>query len=152
MALKGNSLGVHRVIEPPGVLPQPASRLNNDMSILYDDEIMVDVEVLNIDAASFTQIKKEFEGDSGRIKNRIHEIVERCGKIENPVTGSGGMFIGTVARVGESLRGRIPLQIGDRIASLVSLSLTPLKIDEILEVNSITEEVRVRGKAVLFNR
>lgn len=150
MAHIGNPFGIHRVIEPSGVLPQPASRLNNDMGILYDDEVMIDVDILNIDSASFTQIKQECDGDKNRIKNRILEIVKCSGKMQNPVTGSGGMFIGRVAKVGERLQGKIPLKIGDRLASLVSLSLTPLSIDEIVEVNSGTEQVKIKGKAILF--
>ena len=49
------------------------------------------------------------------------------GKQHNPVTGSGGMFIGYVREIGERLRDRIDLKAGDRIASLVSLTLTPLR-------------------------
>ncbi len=150
MTYKGNPFGTHRVIEPSGVLPQPAARLNNDMSILYDNEVMVELDLLNIDAASFTQIRQECGDDKSRIKNRILEIVECSGKMQNPVTGSGGMFIGAVAKVGERLLGKIPLKIGDRIASLVSLSLTPLKIDKILEINSGADQLRVKGNAILF--
>lgn len=37
----GNVFGSHRVIEPAGVLPQPAG--NNDISVFWDNEILVDV-------------------------------------------------------------------------------------------------------------
>lgn len=53
---KGNPYGTHRVIEPKGVLPQPALKIDNTMEI-YDNEILIDVHTLNIDSASFTQIK-----------------------------------------------------------------------------------------------
>ena len=55
--------GTHRVLEPIGVLPQPAKKLNNDFSTLYDNEILVDVTALNIDSASFTQISEACGGD-----------------------------------------------------------------------------------------
>jgi L-erythro-3,5-diaminohexanoate dehydrogenase len=40
--------------------------------------------------------------------------------------------------------------VGTRIATLVSLSLTPLVIDEILELDPASEKVKVRGRAILF--
>jgi L-erythro-3,5-diaminohexanoate dehydrogenase len=145
----GNPFGSHRVIEPKGVLPQPALRVDNNMDRLWDNEILVDVDTLNVDSASFHQIKDQAGGDVEKIKEIILDIVARRGKLHNPVTGSGGMFIGTVAGVGERLAGR-DLKPGDRIVSLVSLSLTPLRIDEIREVRKDVDQVVVRGQAVLF--
>ncbi len=147
---KGNPFGSHRVLEPMGVLPQPALRLDNDMDKIFDNEILVSVDTLNIDSASFTQIEAESGHDIEKIKSRILGIVKERGKMQNPVTGSGGMFFGVVERVGEALQGRCPLKPGDKIASLVSLSLTPLRIDEILEIKPAIDQVRIRGKAVLF--
>ncbi|MGC8867642.1 MAG: L-erythro-3,5-diaminohexanoate dehydrogenase, partial [Elusimicrobiales bacterium] len=49
----GCPFGSHRVIEPKNVLPQPALKLDNSMDHMWDNEIMVDVSVLNIDSASF---------------------------------------------------------------------------------------------------
>lgn len=147
---KGSIYGVHRVIEPPGVLPQPALKVNNDMDVLYNNEILCDVSTLNVDSASFTQIKEQAGGDVEEIKRIMLSIVEKFGKHKNPVTGSGGMFVGSVSRIGEALKERIDLKEGDRIASLVSLSLTPLRIDEILEVRSETDQVDVKAKAILF--
>ena len=92
----GSPFGTHRVIEPAGVLPQPAKKICNEMNDIYDNEIRVNVEVLNVDSASFTQIKEQAGGDVEKIKSIILGIVKECGKLKNPVTGSGGMFIGTV--------------------------------------------------------
>ena len=39
----GNKYGTHRVVEPAGAMPQTAQKLNNDMSIVYDNEILLDV-------------------------------------------------------------------------------------------------------------
>ncbi|MBU1068247.1 L-erythro-3,5-diaminohexanoate dehydrogenase [Myxococcota bacterium] len=148
--LHGNPFGTHRVLEPVGVLPQPALRIDNDLTKLYDNEILCDVKTLNVDSASFTQIKDEAGGDIEKIKEIMFGIVGRFGKHKNPVTGSGGMFIGTVRRIGSALKGKIDLNEGDRIASLVSLSLTPLKIEEILQVHKNIDQVDIRGQAVLF--
>ncbi|HOL82045.1 MAG TPA: zinc-binding dehydrogenase [Ignavibacteriales bacterium] len=149
MAKPGNPFGAHRVIEPKGVLPQPAIKVDNDMSEIYDNEILVDVDILNIDSASFTQIKQQANGDVEEIKKIMLDIVARFGKHKNPVTGSGGMFIGRVAKIGEKLAHR-DLKVGDKIASLVSLSLTPLRIDEIIEVKKDIDQVRIKGQAILF--
>ena len=145
---KGCKFGTHRVIEPQGVLTQAAYKIDNNMDI-YDNEILVDVIALNIDSASFTQIEKEAEGDIEKIKSKIMSIVNERGKMQNPVTGSGGMFIGTVAKIGDALKGR-DLKVGDKIASLVSLSLTPLKIEEITDVKKDIDRVEIKGQAILF--
>ncbi|MBI9097940.1 MAG: zinc-binding dehydrogenase [Spirochaetaceae bacterium] len=150
MSLQGNPYGCHRVLKPAGVLPQPALKISNDMNRIWDNEILVDVDILNIDSASFTQIKEQAGGDSGKIGEIILSIIERAGKMKNPVTGSGGMFIGTVRTIGEKLKGQIDLEEGDKIASLVSLSLTPLKIDRILEIKKDIDQVIIKGQAILF--
>jgi L-erythro-3,5-diaminohexanoate dehydrogenase len=145
----GNKYGTHRVIEPAGALPQAATRLDNDMSVVYDNEILIDVKALNIDSASFTQIEEQAGHDVEEIKAIILGIVAAHGKQQNPVTGSGGMLIGRVAAIGSALAGR-DLRPGDRIASLVSLSLTPLRIDRILAVHPAIDRVEVEGRAILF--
>jgi len=147
--VKGNKYGTHRVIEPKGTLPQPAFKISNDMTI-FDNEILIDVDYLNIDSASFTQLKEEAGGDVEKIKTKILEIVQERGKMQNPVTGSGGMLIGEVEKIGDDLQDNIKLQIGDRIASLVSLSLTPLKIEKILNIKPDIDRVEIEGKAILF--
>jgi L-erythro-3,5-diaminohexanoate dehydrogenase len=146
---KGCKYGTHRVIEPQGVLPQPAVKICNDMNI-FDNEILIDVQALNIDSASFTQIEQEAHHDVEKIKARILEIVSEKGKMQNPVTGSGGMLIGTIEKIGEELVGKTDLKVGDKIATLVSLSLTPLQIDEILDVKPDIDRVEIKGKAILF--
>ena len=49
---RGAKYGLHRVIEPEGCLPQAALRISNDMT-LFSNEILIDVQALNIDSASF---------------------------------------------------------------------------------------------------
>ncbi len=147
--VKGNKYGTHRVIEPKGTLPQPAFKISNDTTI-FDNEILIDVDYLNIDSASFTQLKEEAGGDIEKIKTKIMEIVQERGKMQNPVTGSGGMLIGNVEKIGPDLKEKIDLQKGDKIATLVSLSLTPLKIEKILDIKSDIDRVEIEGKAILF--
>jgi L-erythro-3,5-diaminohexanoate dehydrogenase len=146
---KGNKYGTHRVIEPKGSLPQSALKISNDMET-FDNEILIDVEYLNIDSASFTQLREEAKDDVEKIKKVILDIVNEKGKMQNPVTGSGGMLIGKVEEIGELLKSKIDLNIGDRIAILVSLSLTPLRIDKILNIQLDIDRVEIEGKAILF--
>jgi len=90
--------GTHRVISPQGTLPQSADIIDNTM-ICNANEILVDVDVLNIDSASFTQIKRACNADVNKMKKMIMDIVNEKGKLQNPVTGSGGMFIGRVKEI-----------------------------------------------------
>ena len=147
---KGNKYGTHRVISPKGVLPQPADKLDNNMDEIYDNEILIDVQTLNIDSASFTQIEEQAGGDKAKIAEIMLGIVEKQGKHRNPVTGSGGMLLGTVEKIGDALVGKTDLKVGDKIATLVSLSLTPLRIDKIKEIRADVDQVDIDGKAILF--
>ncbi len=149
MAIKGNKYGIHRVIEPKGVLTQAAYKIDNNMDTLYSNEIVCDVISLNIDSASFTQISEACGGDEEKIGEMILGIVAERGKQQNPVTGSGGMFIGKVSYIGEDLKDR-DLKVGDKIASLVSLSMTPLRIDKIKAIHKDIDRVDIEGKAILF--
>ena len=149
MLKHGSPYGTHRVLKPLGVLPQPAWKIDNTMAI-FDNEILIDVSALNIDAASFTQIKQEAGGEEARVAEIVQGIVAQRGKHHNPVTGSGGMLIGTVAEIGPVLASKIDLRVGDKIATLVSLSLTPLRIDAITKVHLHKDQVDIKGQAILF--
>ena len=139
-------LGVHRSLEPVGALPQQAQRLDA-RTALVADEVAIDVEYLNIDAASWTQIRNECDGDANAMRAHVLETVRARGKMHNPVTGSGGMLVGTVSELGTHRR---EPEVGTRIATLVSLSLTPLIVDEIVELDPASEKVKIKGRAILF--
>jgi L-erythro-3,5-diaminohexanoate dehydrogenase len=144
------SLGVHRVLEPAGVLPQAARRLDPDPRI-GPDEVRIAVRRINLDAASYRQLSEEHGGDGAAVRAAVLSIVDSRGKMHNPVTGSGGMLTGVVDEVGpESPLGLRP---GQRVASLVSLTLTPLRItDGLVDWDGRSEQVPARGTAVLFGR
>ena len=78
------------------------------------------------------------------------DIVAKQGKHRNPVTGSGGMLLGVVEKIGTALVGKTDLKPGDKIATLVSLSLTPLRIDKIKAIRKDIDQVDIDGKAILF--
>ncbi len=147
--MKGCKFGSHRVIEPKGVLPQPALKIDNTMEPC-DNEILLDVIRLNIDSASFHQILEEVGKDEKKVADKVLSIVGQRGKMHNPVTGSGGMLIARVAKIGDDLKGKVAIKEGDRIATLVSLSLTPLKINAIKKVHLDQDQVEVDAQAILF--
>jgi L-erythro-3,5-diaminohexanoate dehydrogenase len=141
--------GLRRVVAPRGVLPQQAERLDPTLP-LGEDELSLEVEALNIDAASFRQIETAVGRDPERISAEIRRIVEARGKMHNPVTGSGGMLIGRVKAVGNRHPAHGSLQAGDRVATLVSLTLTPLRLGKIRAVRPEIDRVECEGEAVLF--
>ncbi|NDD91091.1 L-erythro-3,5-diaminohexanoate dehydrogenase, partial [bacterium] len=144
-------LGLQRVVGgPTGQLPQQADQLDPSLP-LAEDEILIEVESLNIDSASFHQISQVCGGDIQQIESHILALVRRRGKHHNPVTGSGGMLIGTVKQVGPKFpTGTKPAKEGDRIATLVSLSLTPLEIRKIKKIHPSVDRVDIEGHAILF--
>lgn len=146
----GSPIGLHRVLDRPLVLPQAAQRLDAGPQ-LWDDEVLIEVERLNLDAASFRQLETKHNGDGDAVRAEVLEIVSGRGKMQNPVTGSGGMLVGVVAQVGP--QSPLGLRVGDRVATLVSLSLTPLQIrDGLADWDGRSEQVPCRGTAVLFAR
>lgn len=145
-----DAVGVHRVLEPEGVLPQAAWRLDADPAI-RPDEVRVRVTRLNLDAASYAQLHEAHAGDGARIRAEVAAIVGRRGKMHNPVTGSGGMLIGVVEQVGA--QSPLGLRVGDRVSTLVSLTLTPLRItDGLARWDGLSEQVPCDGTAILFRR
>jgi L-erythro-3,5-diaminohexanoate dehydrogenase len=81
----------------------------------------------------------------------VAAIIEARGKMHNPVTGSGGMLVGDVDGVG--VESPLGLRVGDRIASLVSLTLTPLVVhDGLAAWDGRSEQVPCDASAILFAR
>jgi L-erythro-3,5-diaminohexanoate dehydrogenase len=145
--------GSHRALLPPGSLPQSAKRLDNDFTRLYTGEMLLAVETLNIDAASFRQM--EAAGDASvnaagtAVTDRVLATVRARGKQHNPETGSGGMLLGRVLQLASG-RFADSAHEGDRIATLVSLSLTPLRVDRVRAVRTASAQIDIDGEAVVF--
>ncbi|TDC76463.1 zinc-binding dehydrogenase [Actinomadura sp. 7K507] len=146
----GTAVGLHRVLEPAGVLPQAARRLDADPRIRAD-EVRIGVERLNLDAASYRQLRTAHGGDPDAVRAEVLRIVAERGKMHNPVTGSGGMLVGVVEETGPD--SPLGLKPGDRVATLVSLTLTPLAVtDGLAGWDGLSEQVPARGHAILFAR
>lgn len=148
--VRSDPIGLHRVLDPVGVLPQAAYRLDTRAEI-WPDETKIAVSRLNLDAASFRQLTGKHAGDGKAVRAEVLDIIKRRGKMHNPVTGSGGMLTGVVAEVGpESTLG---LNVGETVTTLVSLTLTPLVItDGLAGWDGTSEQIPCEGYAILFGR
>ena len=74
----GSALGLPRVVEPAGVLPQAAWRLDPDPRI-GPDEVRVRVDRLNLDAASYRQLRESSGGEAGAMRAAVLQIVAERG-------------------------------------------------------------------------
>jgi L-erythro-3,5-diaminohexanoate dehydrogenase len=160
----GDPFGTHRSLEPRGSLPQPAQRVDNDFSRLFPGEMLLQVETLNVDAASFRQMEDAAakasrpdpstaltpEALNVAVAAAVEHTVRARGKQHNPVTGSGGMLLGRVLQLAPGRSDEGAIAVGDRVATLVSLSLTPLRIDRVKAVRAASAQLDVEGEAVLF--
>jgi L-erythro-3,5-diaminohexanoate dehydrogenase len=142
-------LGADRVVDPGGGVPQSAERLDPSGPV-RPVELEVAVERLCLDSTSHREICERAEGDPDRMAERISEIVESRGKMHNPSTGSGGVLLGNAAAVGP--RYDSPPSIGERIVTLASLTLTPLRLDAVTEPDPASPQVEVSGTAYLTQR
>ena len=142
-------LGADRVISPRGALPQPAERLDAGGPVRpYEFEVAV--ERLCLDSTSFRNVREFANGDTHEMADRILAIVARRGKMHNPDTDSGGVALGTVTAIGE--RFTDPPNLGDRVVTLASLTLTPLRLEAVTHIDPRSPQVEVRGTAYLCDR
>ncbi len=143
-------LGTHRVIEPAGAMPQSAWKIDNT-PIAFENEILCDVEVLNIDSASFKQIADACDGDAEN-DQRAHARTSCASAASStiPSRAAAACSSATCSKSARRCATRSICKAGDRIASLVSLTLTPLHIEAITRIDVATGRVWIRGKAILF--
>src|SRR4030081_2714162 len=127
MARTSSPLGLHRVLEPPGVHPQAPGR-RDPSPASAPDEVRVRVDRLNLDAASYRQLRDTYAGDPGKIRAAVLDIITTRGKMQTPVPAPAGMLTGTIEEAGPDPS--LGLKPGQRIATLVSLTRTPLAITD----------------------
>jgi L-erythro-3,5-diaminohexanoate dehydrogenase len=142
-------LGADRVLEPRGALPQPALRLDAAGPV-RPFEFEIAVERLCLDSTSFREIEEGSAGDPARMADRMLEIARERGKMHNPATDSGGILAGTVVEVGR--RYTDPPAPGQRVVTLGSLTLTPLRLDSVDHLEPGFPQVEVTGSAYVCDR
>src|ERR1700722_17170775 len=139
--------GLHRVIGQPGTLPQAADRLDATLPC-QGTELEISVEQIHIDASSLAQLRRAHGDDAASVRDALLALVRHRGKLHNPVTNSGGMLTGVVRRAGPGFpNAPVP---GTRIATLVSLTLTPLHLDFLDLPDLRSSAAAARGTAFLF--
>ncbi len=120
--------GLHRVLDDRLVLPQAAQRLDT-RSELWPDEVRIRVEKLNLDAASFRQLERKHDGDGDAgPRPRCSRSSPPAARCRTPRPGPAGCWSAPSRRWGSCPRSG--LAVGDRVATLVSLTLTPLVIED----------------------
>ncbi len=142
--------GVNRVIEPENVFPVSAWKLDNSEKI-YPNELRIKVNRLHLEAANFKQICNESHNDTEKIKEKILSIVEKRGKLHNPFTDTGGVLYGTVEEIGKDYINESGLSIGDEIIGLASLTILPLKIDKIINIDFLFRQVELEGSCIFYS-
>jgi L-erythro-3,5-diaminohexanoate dehydrogenase len=143
-------LGVHRVLEPPGVLPQDADRLDADPA-LAPDEVRLAVRLLELEPAAVARWGAAHDGDGDRSRAALLAAVERRGALPGGADGCDGVLVGVVDEVGPD--SPLGLHEGQSVASLVPLALVPLRItDGLTGWDGHGPRVPAAGTAVLFAR
>lgn len=142
--------GVNRVIEPKNVFPVSAWKLDNSEKI-YSNEILVRVKRLHFEAANFKQICNECNNDIDKIKEKVMAIVERRGKLHNPFTDTGGVLYGTIEEIGEDYINESQFVVGDEIIGLASLTMLPLKIEKIINIDFLYGQADIEGYCIFFS-
>jgi L-erythro-3,5-diaminohexanoate dehydrogenase len=142
-------LGADRVLAPPGALPQPAERLDASGPV-RPFEFELAVERLCLDSTSFRNIRERSGADPDEMARRIFEVVAARGKMHNPETDSGGVALGTVTEVGD--RYGDPPAPGQRVVTLASLTLTPLRLTAVTRLDPDDPQVEVTGTAYVADR
>ena len=137
--------GFHRVIEPAGVVPQAAWKLDARPALLRPTEILLHVSILNLDSTGMAQLKQVDRG----IGEQVLDIVRERGKMHNPVSNSGGVLVGSVQEIGPAVGTGFTPRVGDTIIPLVSTSTLPLHLDAVKRVRG--DQLSVEGTAVLFD-
>ena len=141
--------GSHRSIDPEGTLPHLAWKLDTSLPI-FENELLIRMKTLNINAASFSQLRLDANDDPAQLVQKICSIVSMRGKMQNPITGSGGTLSGVVEEIGPCHPAFGILKPGDEICTLISLNLTPLVIEQVKSVDMYTGQLEVDGYGILF--
>ena len=142
------NFGVSRVLEPKESIPVTAWKIDNSRAI-SPEEIRVRLETIHVEWDNFNQICSHCGYDATGVKARIMQIIEERGKLHNPYTGSGGLFMGVIDEIG-SLVDAGDLKVGDRVVGLSSLTGVPMSIERIGNIDFNYGQLECRGYVICF--
>lgn len=143
--------GENRSLDPKGSFPSTAWKLSAQLPIMKN-EMLVRVSIMNLNAASFKQLRKETHDNPLSIANKIMSIVKMRGKLHNPVTSTGGTLYGKVDEIGTGHPAYGKLNKGTGISILISSKFIPLVINNIKSINMKTGQLEIDGYAILSER
>lgn len=141
--------GIDRVLEPKGVVPVAAWKIDNDREV-RSKEARINLELVHLEWDSFQQICNSCGFDEDKIKAKIIDVVEKRGKLQNPFTGTGGVLMGTIDKISDDLIPENGLKEGDRVYSITSLCCIPIYIEQITEIDYQYGQIKCTGYAILF--
>lgn len=144
-----SKFGLNRVLEPKGVFPPVAWKLDIDRK-LRPGEARIKLDIIHVEWGSFQQICNSCGYSYEKISERIMDIVEKRGKLQNPATKSGGLMMGTVEEISEDFNSHFPISVGQKICCMSSISCLPTHIDEILDIDYDYGQIICRGYAIIF--
>ncbi|MDY2959233.1 MAG: sigma 54-interacting transcriptional regulator [Hornefia sp.] len=143
------NFGIDRVLEPCGVFPPVAWKLDNSWK-LRPGEARVSLDRINVEWDSFQQICNSCGYEEDKIKARILDIVEKRGKFQNPFTQTGGLMMGEVEEIHQDFNGDMPLSKGQKIYCITSLGCLPMRIEEIGEIDYNYGQISCTGYVIIF--
>lgn len=144
------NFGSDRVIGPKGNVPTTAWNLDNSPEI-SDDEMLIKVDTIKLEESNFRQLCNECGYNKARIGRKIRDIVQKRGKLHNPVTNSGGLCSGTISRAGSAYRDSgDALKNGCRVICATSLTSLPMFIETVEDIDFNYSLIRVKGYVIVF--
>jgi hypothetical protein len=145
------TIGLNRVIEPKGVFPLVAWKLDNHREI-EPGEVRIRVERIHLEWDNFQQILSSCGYQEAAVKARILDIIEKRGKLQNPFTGTGGVFLGQIEEIAEGFQGNPELSTGDKVYYVATLGAIPIHIDSIDSIDYKYGQLNCRGYAICFEQ
>lgn len=144
-----NRYGLERVVAPAHVFPASAWQLNNSRT-LKNGEMRISIRRIHIEGTSFRQIKQEANNDECEIKEKIKDIVNKRGKLHNPVTDTGGLLFGVIEEIAPDYDNVKNFKVGEEVICNTSLAGTPLYISNIKNIDSIYSQIEAEGYAIML--
>ena len=143
------NFGSDRVIGPKGNVPTTAWNLDNSPEI-SDDEMLIKVDTVKLEESNFRQLCNECGYNKARIGRKIKDIVQKRGKLHNPVTNSGGLCSGVIHRAGGAYTKDAALKKGCRVICATSLTSLPMFIETVEDIDFNYSLIKIKGYVVVF--
>lgn len=144
------NFGLSRVISPKGVLPVAAWELDNSPTI-GEGEALLRIDKIQMEKESFGQICSSCGYDVIKIKSRIIDIINKRGKLQNPYTKTGGVFVGKMINMGKNYLNSEGFQIGESVCCVCSTCGIPMKIGSIDSIDFTYGQINCSGYAIVFD-